>query len=145
MRTIIYKGILFLFILISNIERGNSQNLKDKIENNHITMITINYVAFDTETPLRIDCKHFYSYFYNTFKTKKIYDCKIISKITNYLSENKKDNKKAFPVDVRFRIKIYYSDKTIKEICGNKSVIEIDGKEYIISPDFLNYLLSIDN
>jgi hypothetical protein len=143
MRTIIYKSILLLFILISNIEIGNSQNLKNKIENNHITMITINYVASDTETPLRIDCKHYYSYFYNTFKTKKIKDCKIISKINNYLNEVKKDNQKAFPVDVRFRIKIYYSDKTIKEICGNKSVIEIEGKEHLMNQEFFNYLLSI--
>lgn len=132
--------MLLLFILISNIGRGNSQNLKNRIENNHISMITINYVAFDTETPFRIDCKHFYSYFYNTFKTKKIHDCEIISKITNYLNENKNDSQKAFPVDVRFRIKIYYSNDTVIEVCGNDSVMEIDGKQHIINRDFLNYL-----
>lgn len=138
-----YKILFFLLFSVSCMQDCNSQNLNKSINSDNISKITINYVDFDTQTTFRIDCKHFYTYFSNSFKTQEISDCRAINKFIEFLNKSNNDNLDLFPIDVRFRIKIYYLDETIKVICGSESVIEIDGRIQVISECFLNYLFRL--
>ena len=141
MKKIIKILLLLQFILLSNIECANCQNSKNEFKADDVIKITITCEDLDIETPIRINCENFHSYFKNSFRTKTIQDYKIIKKLLGYINEaDNSDNNKDFKVDVRYKIKVLYKDGMIKEICGNEAVNEIDGKVHLVNHNFSNYL-----
>jgi len=140
MKKLIKILLLLQFILLSNIEYANCQNSKNEFISDDVIKITITYEDLDIETPIRINCENFHSYFNNSFRTKTIQDYKIIKKLSGYINEAIIDKNTAFKVDVRYKMKVLYRDGKIKEICGNESVIEIDGEVHLINHNFSNYL-----
>ena len=122
---------------------GNNQKPQELQLKPHIIKIAIEYQNLDIETPIRIDCENFNTYFNNNIKVKVIDDSVNINKLSNYINQTKNKGKKAPKIDVRFKMKIIYSDGKNKEICGNESAVEIGELDYLVDVDFSHYLESI--
>lgn len=134
--------ILFHFFCLTGC--GNNQKPNElQLDDINIDKIIINYQDLDIETPIRISCEDFNSYFNSNIKRKVINDSMVIKKIENYLNEAKVNNKRASQIDVRFKMIITYSDGTTKEFCGNESAIEEDKLNYQIDVNFSSYIKSI--
>lgn len=125
-----------LFLTLTGFE--NYQKSNPYLYSSEIKQIKIQYVAFDTETPIRIDCSNF-NYFGNGLKLRKIEDAKTISQILYFL-ENANEKNSKVGIDVRFKMKIEYNSGETKQICGNEAFIEMENKQYLVTKDFLNCL-----
>ncbi|UUW10974.1 hypothetical protein NLG42_09185 [Flavobacterium plurextorum] len=142
MKTHTIMILLFHFFCLTGCENNKKTNER-QMDDIRIDKIVINYQDLDVETPIRIDCEDFDNYFNKSIKTRVINDFKVINKLVNYISEAKENNKKVSQIDVRFKMRITYSNGTIKEFCGNDFAIEVDKSNYQIDMNFLNYIKSI--
>ncbi|WP_338839533.1 hypothetical protein [Flavobacterium ginsenosidimutans] len=140
--TIMILLFLFYFFCLTGCE-NKKKTYEHQMDDIRIDKIVINYQDLDVETPMRIDCEDFDSYFNNSIKTRVINDFEVTNKLVNYINEAKENNKKVPQIDVRFKMIITYSDGTIKEFCGNDFAIEVDKSNYQIDINFLNYIKSI--
>ncbi|MBF4471124.1 hypothetical protein [Flavobacterium sp. HJJ] len=131
--------LTLFYVIISMLNSFQNPNLYKY--SNDVKEIKIQYIDFDTETPIRINCSTF-NYFGNDIKLKTIQNEKSIEEITSFL-ENLNESKSKVGVDVRFKIKIEYNSGESKEICGNKVFIDIENKQYLMNKNFLEYLVKI--
>ncbi len=104
--------------------------------------IKIRYEDMFTTTFLSVDCADFEKTFLKMIKEKYLSsDNKL--KFEGFLNEVLKMNKVKENIDTRVKATMYYSDKTVKEICIGLHTLEIDGVKYSIPKDFTKYLLDI--
>ena len=135
------KLTLFCMFLLTLTGSEKYQKPNQYLYSSEVKQIGIQYVDFDTETPIRIDCSNF-NYLGKGLKLKKIEDVKTVSKILNFL-ENANENKSKVGIDVRFKMIIEYNSGKTKEICGNEVFMGMENKQYLMDKDFLNYLIKL--
>lgn len=141
--------IKYFLILILLLSSCNKQDRTGSIKSteateNLVNKIYIRYQDLDIETPIRIECDSFESYFQGNLENIEIGDQDKINKILLLLkkcSANEKYN--TFNIDVRYKMNLYYSDNHIEHVCGNALLINIKGNIYKVEDNLLKLINSL--
>jgi len=134
-------SVFFLFsILLSFTNCTNKKTVKSK-NKLVVTKIKVNYEDMFTTTPYSITCSLFDSVFKKVIKHKTILNLDEITKFKYFFDQTLKNNIRIKNIDVRIKVKMYYSNKTIQRVCLGLHSLELDGIRYSISKEFMEYLL----
>jgi hypothetical protein len=130
---------LYVCIISLIISCGNTKSSKNvnELPSAKINKIEVLYSGFSIQTPFRIECDNFNSYFKRTLKQNIITDKTILDIITKQLETIESKTPIQRGVDTRFKLKLYYEDGTIEYICGNEAFIKRKGLVYEISSELI--------
>jgi len=140
------RGIISVYFLLSillsftNCTNKKTVKSKNKIA---VTKIKVSYEDMYTTTPYGLTCSLFDNVFKKVIKHKTILNLDEITKFKYFFDQTLKNNIRIKNIDVRIKIKMYYSNKTIQRICLGLHSLEINGIRYSISKEFIEYLLKL--
>ena len=126
----------------------NCSTSKDRKVEKKITYILLQYVEWDLETPLSVNCDLFDTYFLDDFKhTIKITDslsCDTLKQKFNTFRIIKE--KMDIKPDVRIKIKITYDTGKTSKICiGYNRIITVDGSIVEYNSDVVEFVRNYIN
>ena len=124
MRLIFYTLIIFLVL-------GCQSNsvISKKI---YVKQIISNYVDFNIETIIDVNCEEFESQFSDMLETVIIKDSTQISRILILLKNVKIAGNEYYQhVDTRMKVQLKYNNDSIETICLSNFLIERNGKLFI--------------
>lgn len=147
MKTINILSITILLFFVFSCNQSANQEKPDlnvvefekekqsKIDNS-IKRIDIKFVDIEIETPYRITCDNFESFFQDEIDSVSISDDKNISEFISEIGKlNKADLSKYSLPDTRIKISIIYND-SISEMCLDRFVLSNQKDLYVLSETF---------
>lgn len=109
-----------------------------------IKSLTIKYVDFDIETPMRINCEDFEYKFKSSIHNVQVTDTLLLKTFFNIKKELKLDTTNYF-ADVRAKILIHYVNNTTDTLCvGSLGIIYNDRAMYQ-SNDMIKFIIQLND
>jgi len=141
MKKINYLLILLLMsVALSNCHKSHSVSHSKR----EINKIVINWLDFDLETDIRIDCDQFTIDFDDSNFTTSLSAEKEINFIVGIVRTMKRiDN--AYQPDVRGKMRLYHSNNLVDTICFSDIVLKFKNDSYKTPPELINFLLDKNN
>jgi len=131
------RSLIILLILLFS----SCVNLKKPIHDKYATLMTIEFVDLNIETPMDIKCEDFEKYFPN-IQTKVVNDSIKLNQILNTLNHLKIAGNEYYKhVDTRIKIEIKYNNDSIETIYMDKFIVNRTN-QLLTNTDSLKYLLT---
>lgn len=99
----------------------------------------LRFVAFDTESPVHVDCDSLDSFFGKQVTVFTLSDRESLDSLAVILA-GLKPSSKGFTPDVRLVMDIYYQDNRMKRLCMSDIALEVEGVEMQFEPRLLSLI-----